>query len=484
MNVAGAESPTGACTITSTGPSAWAGLATVIVVSFTTLNPTPGVPPKVTPVAPVNPLPVMVTGVPPVTGPLVGAREVMAGRAMNVNVPGPEVPLGLCTTTSVAPGACAGVTTVMVVSFTTAKPLPAVPPNVTPVAPVNPVPVIVTVVSPVSGPLVGVSDRIAGAARKVKAPGCESPFGCCTTTSTVAGTWAGLVTVMVVSFTTVKAVPAVPPKVAPVAPVNPVPVIVTAVPPAAGPLVGVREVMAGTCRNVKSPGCESPLGCCTITSTAPGACAGVVTVMVVSFTTVKAVPAVPPKVAPVAPVNPVPVIVTAVPPAAGPLVGVREVMAGTCRNVKSPGCESPLGCCTITSTAPGACAGVVTVMVVSFTTVKAVPASPPKVTPVAPVKFVPVTVTSVPPVSGPLVGATELMVGIGSNVKAPGADSPLGLCTITSDGPAACAGVVTVMVFGSTTVKAVPAMPSNVTPVAPVKPLPVMVTAVPPVSGP
>ncbi len=206
--------------------------------------------------------------------------------------------------------------------------------------------------------------------------------------------------------------------------------------------------------------------------------------MVVSFTTVKAVPAVPPKVAPVAPVNPVPVIVTAVPPAAGPLVGVREVMAGTCRNVKSPGCESPLGCCTITSTAPGACAGVVTVMVVSFTTVKAVPASPPKVTPVAPVKFVPVTVTSVPPVSGPLVGATELMVGIGSNVKAPGADSPLGLCTITSDGPAACAGVVTVMVFGSTTVKAVPAMPSNVTPVAPVKPLPVMVTAVPPVSGP
>ncbi len=79
MNVAGAESPTGACTITSTGPSAWAGLATVIVVSFTTLNPTPGVPSKVTPVAPVKPLPVMVTGVPPVTGPLAGAREVIAG---------------------------------------------------------------------------------------------------------------------------------------------------------------------------------------------------------------------------------------------------------------------------------------------------------------------------------------------------------------------------------------------------------------------
>ncbi len=75
----GAEGPAGVVTTTSTAPGAWPGVVTVIVVSSTTVTFAPGVPPKVTPVAPVKPLPVMVTAVPPVSGPLAGVTEVMTG---------------------------------------------------------------------------------------------------------------------------------------------------------------------------------------------------------------------------------------------------------------------------------------------------------------------------------------------------------------------------------------------------------------------
>ena len=56
---------------------------------------------------------------------------------------------------------------------------------------------------------------------------------------------AGLVAVIVVSLTTVTPVAAVVPKSTAVAPVKLVPVIVTDVPPAAGPLVGLRPVTVG-----------------------------------------------------------------------------------------------------------------------------------------------------------------------------------------------------------------------------------------------
>ena len=52
----------------------------------------------------------------------------------------------------------------------------------------------------------------------------------------------GLSAVIVVSLTTVRFVAGVVPKSTAVAPVKPVPVIVTRVPPAAGPLVGLRPV--------------------------------------------------------------------------------------------------------------------------------------------------------------------------------------------------------------------------------------------------
>jgi len=66
----------------------------------------------------------------------------------------------------------------------------------------------------------------------------------------------------------------------------------------------------------------------TTTLTAPAACAAVLAVIEVLLTTTTFVAAVPPSVT-VAPVRkPVPVIVTAVAPAAGPEVGEIEVTVG------------------------------------------------------------------------------------------------------------------------------------------------------------
>ena len=66
----------------------------------------------------------------------------------------------------------------------------------------------------------------------------------------------------------------------------------------------------------------------TTTLTAPAACAGVVAVIDVLLMTFTPVAAVPPRLA-VAPARkPVPVMVTEVPPAAVPVLGVIEVMVG------------------------------------------------------------------------------------------------------------------------------------------------------------
>ena len=71
----------------------------------------------------------------------------------------------------------------------------------------------------------------------------------------------------------------------------------------------------------------------------------------------------------------------------------------------------PPGVVTATSTNPAACAGVVAVIVVAFTTVTPVAAKPAKVTEVAPVKLVPVMVTEVPPTVGPDAGEMPVTVG-------------------------------------------------------------------------
>ena len=66
----------------------------------------------------------------------------------------------------------------------------------------------------------------------------------------------------------------------------------------------------------------------TTTLTAPAACAAVVAVIDVLFTTVTPVAAVPPRLTVAPAKNPVPVIVTGVPPAVVPDVGVIPVTVG------------------------------------------------------------------------------------------------------------------------------------------------------------
>jgi hypothetical protein len=106
--------------------------------------------------------------------------------------------------------------------------------------------------------------------------------------------------------------------------------MVTAVPPVVGPLLGLTLVTVGAATYVnpfvRLPVCVS--GLVTTTFTAPAACAGVVAVICVALTTTTFVAPAPPNVT-VAPVAKfVPVMVTPVPPAAGPLLGLTLVTVG------------------------------------------------------------------------------------------------------------------------------------------------------------
>jgi hypothetical protein len=77
--------PPGVVTVTSIVPAVPAGLVTVIWVALFTVIPVPLVAPNWTAVAPVKFVPVIVTAVPPVVGPLVGVIPVMVGGATYVN---------------------------------------------------------------------------------------------------------------------------------------------------------------------------------------------------------------------------------------------------------------------------------------------------------------------------------------------------------------------------------------------------------------
>jgi hypothetical protein len=93
--------------------AAWAGETAVIVVAETTLKLVAGTDPKATLVAPVNPLPVIVTVVPPAVGPEAGEMAVMAGGSAGAltiavgaeaaGVPGPPVLVAVSVTITVCP---------------------------------------------------------------------------------------------------------------------------------------------------------------------------------------------------------------------------------------------------------------------------------------------------------------------------------------------------------------------------------------------
>ena len=123
-----------------------------------TANETAGTVPNLTVVAAVKPVPVIVTVVPPVTGPLAGAINVTAGAAVAVNwsatLTGLVIPAAV-TVKSTVPAANAGDVAVINESSTTLNDNARTAPNSTPVAPVNPDPLIDTTVPPAVGPPAG-----------------------------------------------------------------------------------------------------------------------------------------------------------------------------------------------------------------------------------------------------------------------------------------------------------------------------------------
>jgi len=154
-----------------------------------------------------------------------------------------------------------------------------------------------------------------------------------TVTSTVPTEPAGETAVTEVAELTTTPVAAAVPNFTEVAPVRFVPVMVTDVPPAGGPEEGLTAVTVGepgaTYVNWSAaPVALVPPGVVTVTSTTPAAPAGEIAVTDVLLFTTTPVAAVPPKFTPVAPVRLFPVMVTEVPPAIGPELGLTEVTVG------------------------------------------------------------------------------------------------------------------------------------------------------------
>lgn len=111
---------------------------------------------------------------------------------------------------------------------------------------------------------------------------------------------------------------------------NPLPVTVTGVSPALGPVSGLTFVSVGA-SNVNfafNVAALLPLGVVTATSTVPVDPAGDSAVIDVAELTVKPTASVGPKSTDVAPVRLAPLMVTVVPPAAGPLAGDTLVTNG------------------------------------------------------------------------------------------------------------------------------------------------------------
>src|SRR5260370_37888941 len=105
-------------------------------------------------------------------------------------------------------------------------------------------------------------------------------------------------------------------------------------------------------------------------------------------------------------------MLTTVPPAVDPVLGVIEVTLGAAYVNAAVAVAVCPPVVTTTSTVPAACAGVVPVIAELFTT-RTVAALPPNVTVVVPLvlKFEPLIVNAVPPVVEPLFGVTLLMLG-------------------------------------------------------------------------
>jgi hypothetical protein len=292
------------------------------------------------------------------------------------------------------------------------------------------VPVIVMLVPPEVGPLFGETLLTVGITTYVnpfvREPLCATGF--VTVTVTAPALPAGVVAVICDPLTTTTFVAAPVPNVT-VAPVAKfAPAIVTAVPPAVVPLFGDTLLTVGgtTYVNpfVRLPLCPFTV---TVTVTAPAAFAGAVAVICVLLTTTTFVAAAVPNVTVAPDAKFVPVIVTDVPPAAGPLLGDTPLTVGAMIYVnalaKLPLCGP--GFVTVTVTAPALPAGVVAVICVLLVMTTLVAAAVPNVTVAPDTKFVPVIVTAVPPLVEPVFGETPVTVGTGTTYVNPLARLPI-----------------------------------------------------------
>lgn len=127
--------------VTDTLPVVPAATTAVTLVGETTVNDVAAVPPKLTAVAPVRFVPVIVT-VAPVPA-LVGVNDVITGAGTKVNPVFVAVPPGVVTDT--LPDELSAITAVIIVGETTVNDVAGVPPKLTAFAPVKLAPVIVIV---------------------------------------------------------------------------------------------------------------------------------------------------------------------------------------------------------------------------------------------------------------------------------------------------------------------------------------------------
>ena len=484
------EVPAAFIAVISIVPAAWAGDVAVIWISELIVKLVAAVAPKLTVVTEVRPEPVMVTDVPPEVVPAVGLTEVIIGAPKVYLDPAEvaDVPTALVAVMFTVPAVSAGEVAVIWVSEFIVKLAAAVLPKLTAVTLVRPEPVMVTDVPPEVVPAVGLTEVITGTPKVYFEPAevAEVPVALTAVISTVPAASAGEVAVIWVSELIVKLVAAVLPKLTAVTLVKPEPEMVTDVPPAVVPAVGLTDVMTGVPKVYLEPAevVDVPAALVAVISIVPAACAGDVAVIWVSESIVKLAAGIAPKLIDVTVARLEPVMVTDVPPAVVPAVGLTEVMTGVPKVYLEPAdvVEAPSAFVAVMSTVPAACAGDVAVICVSELMVKLVAAVAPKLTAVTLVRPEPVMVTDVPPAVEPAAGLTEVMTGVPKVYLEPAevVEVPAALVAVISTVPAASAGEVAVICVSELIVKLVAAVLPKLTAVTSVKPEPVMVTDVPP----
>lgn len=167
---------------------------------------------------------------------------------------------------------------------------------------------------------------------------------------------------------------------------------------------------------------EVPLRVVTVTWGEPAVEAGAAAVIEPSELTMNQLAATVPNETPVAPVKLLPRIVTTLPPAAEPVVGVSAETAGAGAAVTVNWSalevdEVPAVVVTVIWIVPAVSGGAVAVICVSESTVNDVATVVPNLTAVAPVKPLPVMPTIAPPAEVPVLMPMPVIAGVDAAVK-------------------------------------------------------------------